>query len=215
LVDSESQPELLVNGPPDARWTVALAHGAGAGMATPFMNAMAVGLADRGYRVARFEFPYMAGRRSGKRRPPDRETVLRETWLKVVEKLGRRRLVIGGKSMGGRIASLVADEAAVAGLVCLGYPFHPVGKPAQLRTQHLEFIKTPTLILQGQRDPFGGPAEVAGYHLPSTIRLHWLLDRDHSFKPRKSSGTSETQNLETAIAEIDSFVRHLDAGKIA
>jgi uncharacterized protein len=215
LVDSESQPELLVNGPPDARWTVALAHGAGAGMATPFMNAMAVGLADRGYRVARFEFPYMAGRRSGKRRPPDRETVLRETWLKVVEKLGRRRLVIGGKSMGGRIASLVADEAAVAGLVCLGYPFHPVGKPAQLRTQHLEFIKTPTLILQGQRDPFGGPAEVAGYHLPSTIRLHWLLDGDHSFKPRKSSGTTETQNLETAIAEIDSFVRHLDASKIA
>jgi uncharacterized protein len=213
LVDSESQPELLVNGPPDARWTVALAHGAGAGMATPFMNAMAVGLADRGYRVARFEFPYMAGRRSGKRRPPDRETVLRETWLKVVEKLGRRRLVIGGKSMGGRIASLVADEAAVAGLVCLGYPFHPVGKPAQLRTQHLEFIKTPTLILQGQRDPFGGPAEVAGYHLPSTIRLHWLVDGDHSFKPRKSSGTTEAQNLETAIAEIDAFVRQLDADK--
>jgi uncharacterized protein len=213
LVDSESQPELLVNGPPDARWTVALAHGAGAGMATPFMNAMAVGLADRGYRVARFEFPYMAGRRSGKRRPPDRETVLRETWLKVVEKLGRRRLVIGGKSMGGRIASLVADEAAVAGLVCLGYPFHPVGKPAQLRTQHLEFIKTPTLILQGQRDPFGGPAEVAGYHLPSTIRLHWLVDGDHSFKPRKSSGTTEAQNLEAAIAEIDAFVRQLDADK--
>ena len=99
--------------------------------------------------------------------------------------------MIGGKSMGGRIASLVADEAAVAGLVCLGYPFHPVGKPTQLRTQHLEFIKTPTLILQGQRDPFGGPAEVAGYHLPSTIRLHWLVDGDHSFKPRKSSGTTE------------------------
>jgi uncharacterized protein len=213
LVDSESLPELLVNGPPDAQWTVALAHGAGAGMATPFMNAMAVGLVGRGYRVARFEFPYMAGRRSGKRRPPDREIVLRETWLKVVDKLGRRRLVIGGKSMGGRIASLVADEAAVAGLVCLGYPFHPVGKPAQLRTQHLEFIKTPTLILQGQRDPFGGPAEVAGYHLPSTIRLHWLLDGDHSFKPRKSSGTTEAQNLEAAIAEIDAFVRQLDADK--
>jgi uncharacterized protein len=213
LVDSESLPELLVNGPPDAQWTVALAHGAGAGMATPFMNAMAVGLVGRGYRVARFEFPYMAGRRSGKRRPPDREIVLRETWLKVVDKLGRRRLVIGGKSMGGRIASLVADEAAVAGLVCLGYPFHPVGKPAQLRTQHLEFIKTPTLILQGQRDPFGGPAEVAGYHLPSTIRLHWLLDGDHSFKPRKSSGTTEAQNLEAAIAEINAFVRQLDADK--
>ncbi|HEV8003716.1 MAG TPA: alpha/beta fold hydrolase [Planctomycetaceae bacterium] len=213
LVGSDTSPELLVNGPQNGRWTIALAHGAGAGMATPFMNVLAVGLAERGYRVARFEFPYMADRSSGKRRPPDRETVLRDTWLKVIDKLGRRQLVIGGKSMGGRIASLVADEAAVAGLVCLGYPFHPVGKPTQLRTQHLEFIKTPTLILQGQRDPFGGPAEVAGYHLPSTIRLHWLVDGDHSFKPRKSSGTTEAQNLETAITEIDSFVRDLRSDK--
>ncbi len=202
-----------MNGPPKSKWTVALAHGAGAGMATPFMNTLAGGLSDRGYRVARFEFPYMADRSSGRRRPPDRETVLRDTWLKVVELLGRSRLVIGGKSMGGRIASLVADEAGVAGLVCLGYPFHPVGKPTQLRTQHLEFIKTPTLILQGQRDPFGGPAEVAGYHLPSTIRLHWLVDGDHSFKPRKSSGTTEAENLAEAVAQIDAFAQQLDGGK--
>jgi hypothetical protein len=79
--------------------------------------------------------------------------VLRQTWLKVIEKLGPTRLVIGGKSMGGRTASLVANEAGVAGLVCLGYPFHLVGKPGKLRVEHLKTIKTPTLIVQGERDP--------------------------------------------------------------
>jgi uncharacterized protein len=201
---------LLFDGSKDARWTIALAHGAGAPMDSPFMYAMAQGLAKCGHRVARFEFPYMAARRTGGRRgAPDREPVLRETWLKVVEILGREHLIIGGKSMGGRIASLVADEAAVAGLVCLGYPFHPVGRPTQLRVNHLENLKTPTLILQGERDPFGGREEVATYKLSRAIRIHWLTDGDHSFKPRKSSGVTEAQNLETAIAEIDSLVPHL------
>src|SRR4051812_32124678 len=105
--------------------TIVLAHGAGVGMDTPFMNFFAEGLAKNGYRVARFEFPYMAARRiDGTRKPPDREPTLRETWLNVIGKLRSKRLVIGGKSMGGRIASLVADEAKVAGLICLGYPFH-------------------------------------------------------------------------------------------
>jgi predicted alpha/beta-hydrolase family hydrolase len=206
----QASPKLLVDGPKDAPWTIALAHGAGAPMDSPFMYAMAQGLSKRGYRVARFEFPYMAQRRTGGRKgAPDREPVLRETWLKVVETLGREHLIIGGKSMGGRIASLVADEAVVAGLVCLGYPFHPVGKPTQLRVQHLENLKTPSLILQGERDPFGGRDEVATYKLSRAIQLKWLTDGDHSFKPRKSSGVTEAQNLETAIAEIDSFVQHL------
>jgi len=205
-----ASPKLLIDGPKDAPWTIALAHGAGAPMDSPFMSIMAQGLAKRGYRVARFEFPYMAARRTGGRRgAPDREPVLRETWLAVVESLGRERLIIGGKSMGGRIASMVADEAAVAGLVCLGYPFHPVGKPTQLRVKHLEELKTPTLILQGERDPFGGRDDVATYKLSRAIRVHWLTDGDHSFKPRKSAGVTEAQNLETAIAEIDKFARSL------
>ena len=113
-------PDLLTDGPTDAARTVALAHGAGAGMDTPFMDFFAQGLGGRGFRVARFEFPYMAARRrTGTSRPPDREPVLRETWLQVVKLLGREGLVIGGKSLGGRIASLVADKAGVAGLVCL------------------------------------------------------------------------------------------------
>jgi predicted alpha/beta-hydrolase family hydrolase len=125
-------------------------------MDTPFMDFFAKGLGKQGLRVVRFEYPYMAAKRvTGKQKPPDREPVLRGTWLKVVEKLGHEGLVIGGKSMGGRIASLVADDSQVAGLVCLGYPFHPVGKPDRLRIEHLLTIKTPTLIVQGERDPFG------------------------------------------------------------
>jgi predicted alpha/beta-hydrolase family hydrolase len=179
-------------------------------MKTPFMNVIAEGLGKCGYRVARFEFPYMAKRSAGgKGGPPDRAPVLRETWLQVVGELGREGLVIGGKSMGGRIASLVADEARVAGLVCLGYPFHPVGKPTQLRIEHLLTLKTPALIVQGERDPFGTQAEVATYKLPRAIRIRWLTDGEHSFKPRKKSGATEEQNLQAAIDEIKSFVQRL------
>src|SRR5579862_5584682 len=170
-----SDPALLIDGPKKAKQTIALAHGSGAAMDTPFMDFFAKSLADRHFRVARFEFAYMvANRRTGKAKPPDREPVLRETWLKVIEKLGHEGLVIGGKSMGGRIASLIADEARVAGLVCLGYPFHPVGKPDKLRVEHLRTIKTPTLILQGERDLFGNREEVAEYKLSPGIQIKWL-----------------------------------------
>lgn len=201
-----SNPEIVFDGPGKASRTIVLAHGAGAGMDTPFMNFFATGLAGHGFRVARFEFPYMAAlRKSGKKSPPDREPVLRETWLKVVHSLSSKNLVIGGKSMGGRIASLIADEAGVAGLVCLGYPFHPTGKQDRLRIEHLKAIATPTLICQGTRDPFGNRDEVAGYQLSPAIKLHWLDDGDHSFKPRKSSGRTEQQNWQEAVAEIAAF----------
>ena len=174
------------------------------------MNAFASGIADQGIRVARFEFPYMAERRnSGKKRPPDREPVLRETWRTVVEMLGRDGLVIGGKSMGGRIASLIAGEAGVAGLVCLGYPFHAVGKPDRLRIEHLQTIKTPTLIVQGERDSFGSREQVAAFKLSPAIRVEWLEDGDHSFKPRKKSGRTEQQNRKAALEEIAAFLAAL------
>ena len=188
-----ADPELLIDGQPDALTTIVLAHGAGSRVDSPFMNFFADGLASRGIRVVRFEFPYMASHRiTGKNKPPDREPVLRETWLDLVKKLGSKSLVIGGKSMGGRIASLVADEAEVAGLVCLGYPFQPVGKPDRLRVEHLRMIKTPTLILQGERDAFGTREKVAGYKLSPAIRVSWLIDGDHSFKPEfRADGTAE------------------------
>jgi predicted alpha/beta-hydrolase family hydrolase len=202
-------PDLLFDGPADAP-TVVLAHGAGAPMDSPFMNAMAAGLAAAGVRAARFEFPYMHRRRSGERKPPDREPVLREAWKTVIAALGGgERLVIGGKSMGGRMASLVADEAGVRGLVCLGYPFHPPDKPERLRTAHLKDLRTPALIVQGTRDLFGTPAEVAAYELSPAIRVEWMEDGDHSFKPRVSSGRTEKGNLEAAVAAMVGFVEGL------
>ena len=180
-------------------------------MDDPFLETVAQGLAVRGLRVARFEFPYMARRRSeGARRPPDREAVLLETWRDAIAALGGGAgLVIGGKSMGGRMASLVADDSGARGLVCLGYPFHPPGRPERVRTAHLAQLRTPTLIVQGTRDPFGTPAEVAGYRLSPAIRIEWIEDGDHSLAPRRGSGRTRAQNLAAAIAAVAEFVARL------
>ena len=204
--------ELLFDGPDDAGLTVVLAHGAGAPMNTPFMNEVARGLAADGFRVARFEFPYMRARRqTGKRGgAPDREPILRNSWKEVVDKLGGgKRLVIGGKSMGGRIASMVADEVGARGLVCLGYPFHPPGRPEKLRTAHLETLSTPALIVQGTRDAFGTQEDVAGYRLSPAIRVVWLEDGDHSWKPRASSRRTEAQNMAEALTAMRTFLATL------
>jgi len=201
--------DFLFDGPGDAATTVVLAHGAGAPMNTPFLNTVARELAAGGVRVARFEFPYMRSRRESGRRggAPDREPVLRDAWKEAVEKLGGgARLVIGGKSLGGRIASMVADEVGARGLVCLGYPFHPPGRPEKLRTKHLEALRTPALILQGTRDPFGTSDDVAGYRLSPAIRVVWIEDGDHSWKPRASSGRTLEQNMAEAIAAVREFL---------
>jgi predicted alpha/beta-hydrolase family hydrolase len=180
-------------------------------MDSPFLNVVAAGVASKGVRVVRFEFPYMRARRErGGRGAPDREPVLRESWLSVIGQLGGGEgLVIGGKSLGGRIASLIADEANVEGLICLGYPFHPPGNPDRLRTKHLAALRTPTLIVQGSRDPFGPREEVLGYSLSPSIRIVWIGDGDHSWKPRARSGRTEKQNLEEAIAAIGEFLGNL------
>ena len=176
------------------------------------MNAFAQGLATKGRRVVRFEFAYMAGRREGgSKKPPSRPPQLLAEWQAVIERLRRddngAGLVIGGKSMGGRMASLIADESGVAGLVCLGYPFHPPGRPERLRTEHLAGIRTPTLILQGERDPFGTRDDVAGYELSPAIRLHWIEDGDHSLTPRKRSGRDAASAWAEAIEAIDLFLQ--------
>lgn len=202
--------DFLFNGPKTSEQTVVLAHGAGAPMDSDFMNVIAAGLADQGLRVARFEFLYMIKRRDdGKRRPPDRAPVLLQSYLDVAAELGPENLIIGGKSMGGRIASMVADEAGVAGLVCLGYPFHPPGKPDKLRTEHLAGLKTPALILQGERDPFGKREEVAGYTLSKSIDVAFLPDGDHDLKPRKASGRTRAENRAEAVDRIADFVSRL------
>jgi len=215
----EFLPEFLFDGPRAAPLTVVLAHGAGAAMDSPFLSAFAGELAAAGdgrWRVVRFEFPYMAARRrDGGRRPPDREAVLLRTWREVVAALGPALgspgLVIGGKSMGGRMASRIADESAVRGLVCLGYPFHPPGRPERLRTAHLETLRCPTLIVQGTRDPFGRPEEVAGYALAPAVRVHWIADGDHDLKPRKAAGRSQAEALGEAVAATADFLAGLEA----
>lgn len=200
--------KLLRDGPVRSARTVVLAHGAGAPMDSPFMSSVAAGLARRRIGVVRFEFPFMERARGGGRRgAPDRAELLRACWLEVIGELGDPvRLVIGGKSLGGRVASLVADEAGVAGLVCLGYPFHPPGRPERTRTAHLATLATPTLIVQGTRDPFGGPDDVSGYELAPSIELTWIADGDHSLAPRKRSGRTVDDNLTAAIAAVAAFV---------
>lgn len=208
----------LIDGPADAPATVLLAHGAGAPMDSPFMAAIATGLAERGWRVVRFEFPYMArARLTGRRAGPDRLPKLLEAFRQQVALEGNERpLILGGKSMGGRVASLLLDALAAPGPVrgglCLGYPFHPPGKPQQLRTEHLQTLQTPALILQGERDPFGRREEVEGYALSPRIQLQWLPHGDHSFTPTRSSGLSEADNWNAAVGHADRFCRERLAG---
>lgn len=208
----------LIEGTETAPATVLLAHGAGAPMDSPFMAAIASGVAASGWRVVRFEFPYMARmRETGRRQGPDRMPVLQEAFRQQVrlEKTEQpaRPVFIGGKSMGGRVASLLVDELAasdgVTGCLCLGYPFHPPGKPLQLRTEHLAAMHTPTLILQGERDSFGRREEVETYSLSPAVQVRWIPSGDHSFKPTRSSSLNEAENWATAVAMGDQFLREL------
>ena len=204
--------DLLIVGPKQKNApTFVFAHGAGAPMDHAFMNQIAEGLAKRKIRVVRFEFPYMAQRRqTGAKKAPNRAPILEQTWLEVIDNLGTDRLVIGGKSMGGRIASMVAGRAGVAGVVCLGYPFHPPGNADKLRIEHLKDIPVPVLIVQGERDTFGDRSEVTTYPLGRKVKVQWLTDGDHGFKPRKSSGVTLEENIETAIGLTAEFIeRHL------
>jgi predicted alpha/beta-hydrolase family hydrolase len=196
--------KFLIDGPARAKHTILLAHGAGGPMDTPTMTAAAKALADRGLRVARFEFEYMAARRGAAGgKPPPRADKLGPEYLAAIDALkAKGPLIIGGKSMGGRIASMIADDlhadGHIAGLLSLGYPFHPPGKPEQLRTAHLAKMKTPALIAQGTRDPFGSRQEVSTYKLSRTIEILWLEDGDHDLKPRKRiSGFSADDHLRT------------------
>lgn len=191
--------------------TYVLAHGAGAAMDSPGMNAVAERLVARGIRVVRFEFAYMAARRDGVRRPPPRAETLLDEYRAVLAEVGGNP-VIGGRSMGGRVASMIADDAGVPGLACLSYPWHPPEKPDQPRTAHLLGLRTPALVVQGTRDPFGSPSEVATYGLPATIELLWLDDGDHDLRPRKAvSGFTHAQHLDAAADAVASFVRRVSA----
>ncbi|WP_339516812.1 alpha/beta family hydrolase [Pseudomonas sp. RL_15y_Pfl2_60] len=205
-------PELLWDKPQgtcDA--TLILAHGAGAPMDSEFMQQISQLLANCGIAVVRFEFAYMAARRiDGKRRPPNPQSQLLEQWRGVYAEIRRQTdgpVVIGGKSMGGRMASIVADELGAAGLVCLGYPFYASGKPEKPRTAHLAGLQTRTLIVQGERDALGDRQAVVGYDLSPAIGLKWLEAADHDLKPLKRSGFTHSQHLQSAANEIAAFIK--------
>ena len=203
--------DFIYDGAATAKATLLLAHGAGAPMDSDWMNTVAAKVAGHGIRVARFEFGYMAARRIGNRPPPSPANKLIGEYVGAIAGVERSgRLFIGGKSLGGRMASMIADkqfkDGAIAGLVCLGYPFHPPGQPEKLRTDHLEKLVCPTLICQGERDPFGTREEVVAYPLSPKIAIEWLTDGDHDLKPRKASGATFDGNLDIAAKAVADFM---------
>lgn len=207
----------LDDGPVDADCRLLLAHGAGAPMDSAFLETFVRMLSARGIATTRFEFGYMAARRDGgKKKPPPKAERLVQEYASAVEfargRMSRsQRLFIGGKSMGGRVASLIADaqfaNRQIAGLVCLGYPFHPPTKPEHLRTAHLLAMRCPVLIVQGDRDPFGTRIEVEAMTLPASITVHWAPDGDHDLGPRGASGFTRRGNLEAAADAVAGFMR--------
>ncbi len=195
--------------------TLIFAHGAGAPMDSDFISALARGIAGHQVSVVRFEFPYMAQRRSGgSKRPPDRQPVLLDCWRQVVADIRDRQefngpLMIGGKSMGGRMASLVADELQVDGLCCFGFPFHAPGKPEKMRVEQFADMATPARIFQGTRDPFGKPPELEAVAFSPAVQLCWLEDGDHDLKPRKKSGLTQQQHLDDVARKVRDFAGSL------
>ncbi|MFT6350459.1 MAG: putative alpha/beta-hydrolase family hydrolase [Psychromonas sp.] len=201
---------IIYNGPTQGP-LFAFAHGAGAPANADFMEIVATGLALRGIRVARFNFAYMQQRvDNGTRRPPERAEKLVVQFDQLIAKF-HQPMVIGGKSMGGRIASLLAAGPAndkVKGIVCLGYPFHPAGKPETLRTAHLPLIKQKVLIIQGERDKLGSWEEVQSYGLQKEIQWLWLEDGDHDLKPRVKSGFTHSAHLQKALDKMALFIKN-------
>nr|WP_282446657.1 alpha/beta fold hydrolase [Shewanella sp. 1CM18E] len=194
----------------DCDTLIVLTHGAGANMHHEFMTAMANGLASGNTVVARFNFPYMrANAIDGKRRPPDRapkliaDYALQLTILK--QQFQPKRVFLVGKSMGGRMSAILAETVLVDGVVCLGYPFIPLngGEP---RLEPIERCLAPIMVIQGERDKFGHKGLVETWPIMDKVQLQWLTDGDHSFKPRKSSGTTLEANLEQAIASARQFI---------
>ena len=202
--------------------TIILGHGAGANQLSGFMQLFAHGLSERGLDVITFNFVYMEQKRS----VPDQKAKLESCFRSVIDdaighkKLKGNKLVIGGKSMGGRIASQVDaalfeenDSLAkeISGLVFLGYPLHPPGNPEKLRVEHWAHIKTPMLFVQGTRDALGTPDEISPFlkQYKCNARIHSIEGGDHSFKAPKKFGLSQNDIYDTAMNEIASFTDRL------
>ena len=212
--------EFLVNSPEQApKGIFLLAHDVAKGMANPFLEKFAEGLVAAGLRVVRFNFPYIEDSiRSGVAMTTDNRDILTQSFSEVVihciekERCPSKSIIIGGKGMGGRISTLVADEHKVAGVICLGYKFYPIDHPHRLgssRNEHLKTIQTPTLICQGQYDPFGIKTEVKKFNFPKSIKFHWLANCDTNFKPGILSDRTQDENLKDLIRACKNFINQL------
>lgn len=203
----------LFDGPQDGP-VLLLTHGSGAPMDTPFMTHFAQEAAKNGVGVARFEFEFMAQRRTtGKKRPPPKAEKLMPEFLGALDQLRQQRpgsIFIGGKSLGARVATMIGQETfsarKIKGVVCLGYPFHPPGKPDALRTAHFENYRCPSLICQGENDPFGKRVEIETYSLPDTIQFCWAPFGNHDLRPPKKSGLTAENNIEKAALAVAGFI---------
>lgn len=203
---------MLINTAANPVARIVLAHGAGAGMDHPFMQTIAEGLAAENIEVVRFNFPYMVKRgEDGRKRPPDRQPKLLASFAEIIAAQDDSLpLYIAGKSMGGRMATLLQAEQqlpAIKGILCLGYPFHAPGKTEQWRAEHFPELSCPTLIIQGERDSFGNREEIAAHRLPENISTLFMPDGDHSLKPRKKSGHSEAENLKNTVKAMAAFIK--------
>jgi len=198
---------------------IIFAHGAGADMNHEFMEQMACLFNKANINVLRFNFPYMNKRiELGKRYPPDRMPKLVDCYKSTINHFmmndhneKKLPLFIGGKSMGSRVAATIACDGDVSkliqGVFCLGYPFHPAKKPEKLRLEPLQKTQSPILIIQGERDTLGSQVEVAEYDISSLCQTVFLVDGDHSLKPRVKSGFTHQQHMQSAAHSIDQFIQ--------
>ncbi|MFP4138503.1 MAG: alpha/beta family hydrolase [Halomonas sp.] len=215
LVDGERGRWRLPDGPLEVAGEarvgrLLIAHGAGAGQDSIFLQRLRGALAGQGVQTLAIEFAYLQRmRREGRRRPPPGVGSLVEemaAWRDLLSHPGLPPLWLGGKSLGGRVASLLAARDGAAGLALCGYPFHPPRRPERLRLDHWPELACPTLVVQGTRDPFGAREEVAGYALPAVVHLHWLEDGDHDWKPRRASGLTQAALIDQGAAAIAAFI---------
>ena len=191
----------------EAGWTFVYAPGAGANVHDPFGGHACRALAERGVTCVRFQFPYQEAGRSG----PDRPPVLEATWRAVIDAVrpDAGKLCIGGRSMGGRIGSMVhADGVPVDALALFAYPLHPPGKPQQLRTEHLPRIRARTLFVSGTNDAFASPADLReAAALVKRSSVHLLEGADHGFAVKKASGRTKTEVWEEAVAALGRWLK--------
>lgn len=202
---------ILINGPKEAKNILLLAHGAGAPMDSIFMNTISDGLNNNGIITFRFEFPYMEKRRSGKNTFPDKLDVLCDFYKKIYFNIKKanpdKNIWLGGKSMGGRVSTLISRSLDIKGVIVFGYPFHPINKLDKLRLESLQLSGPPILIIQGTRDKFGTITEVKKYKIHKNNTIFWIKDGDHSYNTLKKSGLSSKDAIVQAYNEASIFIK--------